>query len=71
MRFLDDSLFPGEKVAIIGGGNSALRALDAMVKMTEQVYMMFRSALKAAPLARTQRQLELWGEFHGDLREGG
>ena len=71
LRFLDDSPSAGEKAAIIGGSNFALRALDAAVAIAEQVYTMFRSELKAAPVARTQRQLEAWGGFHGHLRGGG
>lgn len=61
----------GERVAIIGGGNSALRGLDAMVKVAEHVYMVLLLALKAAPLGRRQRRLELRGGFHGGLRGGG
>jgi len=35
----DGPLFAGEKVAIIGGGNSALEAADDMVKIAEHVYL--------------------------------
>ena len=35
----DGPLFAGEKVAVIGGGNSALEAADDMVKMAEHVYL--------------------------------
>lgn len=35
----DGPLFAGEKVAIIGGGNSALEAADDMIKIAEQVYL--------------------------------
>lgn len=35
----DGPLFAGMKVAIIGGGNSALEAVDDMVKIAEHVYM--------------------------------
>ena len=35
----DGPLFAGMKVAIIGGGNSALEAVDDMVKIAEQVYL--------------------------------
>ena len=35
----DGPLFSGEKVAVIGGGNSALEAADDMVKMAEHVYL--------------------------------
>jgi len=35
----DGPLFAGEKVAVIGGGNSALEAADDMVKIAEHVYL--------------------------------
>lgn len=35
----DGPLFAGEKVAVIGGGNSALEAADDMIKIAEQVYL--------------------------------
>jgi len=35
----DGPLFSGQKVAVIGGGNSALEATDDMVKIAEQVYL--------------------------------
>jgi alkyl hydroperoxide reductase subunit F len=35
----DGPLFAGEKVAVIGGGNSALEAADDMVKIAQQVYL--------------------------------
>lgn len=35
----DGPLFSGMKVAIIGGGNSALEAVDDMVKIAEHVYL--------------------------------
>ena len=35
----DGPLFAGEKVAVIGGGNSALEAVDDMVKIAEHVYL--------------------------------
>ena len=35
----DGPLFAGQKVAIIGGGNSALEAADDMVKIAEHVYL--------------------------------
>ena len=43
----DGPLFGGEKVAIIGGANSALEAADDMVKIAEHVYLMTHSTLKA------------------------
>jgi len=36
----DGPLFAGQKVAIIGGGNSALEAADDMVKIAEHVYLL-------------------------------
>lgn len=42
----DGPVFAGEKVAIIGGGNSALEATDDMVKIAEHVYLMSHSTLK-------------------------
>jgi alkyl hydroperoxide reductase subunit F len=35
----DGPLFAGEKVAVIGGGNSALEAADDMVKIAEHIYL--------------------------------
>ena len=35
----DGPLFAGEKVAVIGGGNSALEAADDMIKIAEHVYL--------------------------------
>ena len=35
----DGPLFAGEKVAVIGGGNSALEAVDDMIKIAEHVYL--------------------------------
>jgi alkyl hydroperoxide reductase subunit F len=35
----DGPLFTGQKVAVIGGGNSALEAADDMVRMAESVYL--------------------------------
>ena len=35
----DGPLFAGEKVAVIGGGNSALEAVDDMVKIAEHVHL--------------------------------
>ncbi|HEU65527.1 MAG TPA: thioredoxin-disulfide reductase [Chloroflexi bacterium] len=35
----DGPLFAGENVAVIGGGNSALEAVDDMVKIAEHVYL--------------------------------
>jgi len=43
----DGPLFGGEKVAIVGGANSALEAADDMVKIAEHVYLMTHSTLKA------------------------
>ena len=42
----DGPLFAGEKVAVIGGGNSALEAVDDMGKIAEHVYLMTHSTLK-------------------------
>jgi len=35
----DGPLFAGEKVAVIGGGNSALEAAESMIKIAQQVYL--------------------------------
>jgi alkyl hydroperoxide reductase subunit F len=35
----DGPIFAGEKVAVIGGGNSALEAADDMIKIAEHVYL--------------------------------
>lgn len=40
----DGPLFAGEKVAVIGGGNSALEAADDMVKIGEHVYLVSTTA---------------------------
>ena len=42
----DGPLFAGEKVAIIGGANSALEAADDMIKIAEHVYLITHSTLK-------------------------
>jgi len=42
----DGPVFAGEKVAIIGGGNSALEAADDMIKIAEHVYLISHSTLK-------------------------
>jgi alkyl hydroperoxide reductase subunit F len=34
----DGPLFAGEKIAVIGGGNSALEAIDDLIKVSEAVY---------------------------------
>jgi len=41
----DGPLFAGEKVAIIGGGNSALEATESMIKIAQHVYLIARSSL--------------------------
>ena len=41
----DGPLFAGEKVAVIGGGNSALEAVDDMIKIAEHVHLISLTAL--------------------------
>jgi alkyl hydroperoxide reductase subunit F len=41
----DGPLFAGEKVAVIGGGNSALEAADDMIKIAEHVYLISLTSL--------------------------
>jgi len=41
----DGPLFAGDKVAVIGGGNSALEAADDMVKIAEHVYLVSTTLL--------------------------
>jgi len=41
----DGPLFAGEKVAVIGGGNSALEAADDMIKIAEHVHLISLTAL--------------------------
>lgn len=41
----DGPLFAGEKVAVIGGGNSALEAADDMAKIAEHVYLVSSTPL--------------------------
>jgi len=46
----DGPLFAGEKVAIIGGGNSALEATDDMIKIAEHVYLVSITPLTGDPI---------------------
>jgi len=41
----DGPLFAGEKVAVIGGGNSALEAANDMIKIAEHVYLISLTSL--------------------------
>jgi alkyl hydroperoxide reductase subunit F len=41
----DGPLFGGQNVAVIGGGNSALEAVDDMVKIAKQVYLVSQTPL--------------------------
>ena len=41
----DGPVFAGQKVAIVGGGNSALEAVDDMVKIAEHVYLVSTTEL--------------------------
>jgi alkyl hydroperoxide reductase subunit F len=43
----DGPLFEGEKVAVIGGGNSALEAVQDLVKIAAQVYLVSLTPLTA------------------------
>lgn len=43
----DGPVFAGERVAVVGGGNSALEAVDDMVKIGEHVYLVSKSPLNA------------------------
>lgn len=46
----DGPLFSGIKVAIIGGGNSALEAADDMIKIAEHVYLVSLTPLTSDPV---------------------
>jgi len=46
----DGPLFSGYKVAVIGGGNSALEAADDMVKIAEHVYLISTTPLTGDPI---------------------
>ncbi len=43
----DGPLFSGQKVAIIGGGNSALEAVDDMIKIADHIYLISITPLTA------------------------
>jgi alkyl hydroperoxide reductase subunit F len=46
----DGPLFAGESVAVIGGGNSALEAVDDMIKIAKHVYLVSLTPLTADPV---------------------
>jgi len=46
----DGPLFAGESVAVIGGGNSALEAVDDMIKIAQHVYLVSLTPLTADPV---------------------
>lgn len=46
----DGPLFGGEDVAVVGGGNSALEAVDDMIKIAGQVYLVSLTPLTADPI---------------------
>ncbi|MFH1003418.1 MAG: FAD-dependent oxidoreductase, partial [Chloroflexota bacterium] len=46
----DGPLFAGEKVAVIGGGNSALEAADDLIKIAEQVNLVSTTPLTGDPI---------------------
>ena len=46
----DGPLFSGEKVAIVGGGNSALEAVNDMVRIAQHVYVVSLTPLTADPI---------------------
>ena len=46
----DGPLFAGQKVAVIGGGNSALEAADDMVKIAEHVYLVSLTTLTGSQI---------------------
>jgi alkyl hydroperoxide reductase subunit F len=46
----DGPLFAGQKVAVIGGGNSALEAADDMVKIAEHVYLVSLATLTGSQI---------------------
>ncbi len=46
----DGPLFAGEKVAVVGGGNSAIEATIDMTKIADHVYLISRSDLKGDPV---------------------
>ena len=46
----DGPVFSGEKVAIIGGGNSALSAVNDMLRLVPQIYLVSLTPLTADPI---------------------
>ena len=46
----DGPVFSGEKVAIIGGGNSALAAVQDMLRLSPQIYLVSLTPLTADPI---------------------
>jgi NADH-dependent peroxiredoxin subunit F len=46
----DGPLFAGEKVAVIGGGNSAAEAIEDMVKIADQVYSIMEATYTCDPV---------------------
>ena len=46
----DGPLFTGQKVAVVGGGNSALEAADDMVKVAEHVYLVSLTTLTGSQI---------------------
>jgi len=46
----DGPLFSGKKVAVIGGGNSALEAVNDLVKIAEHAYLISTTPLTADPV---------------------
>jgi alkyl hydroperoxide reductase subunit F len=63
----DGPLFEGMKVAIIGGGNSALEATNDMVKIAEHVYLVSITPLTADPIlierAKQAKNLTVYTEY--------
>jgi alkyl hydroperoxide reductase subunit F len=46
----DGPLYKGKKVAVVGGGNSALQTAVEMSKIAQSVNLIVRSSLKADPI---------------------
>jgi len=71
----DGPLFAGEKVAVIGGGNSALEAVDDMIKIAQHVYLVSLTPLTADPVlvdrVKEARNLTILSEHEVMEIEGG
>ncbi len=63
----DGPVFTGQKVAIIGGGNSALESTNDMIKIAEHVYLVSITPLTADPIlierAQKATNIDIYTEY--------